>query len=281
MRFSPKKVEKGLPPRGCGIMAIKIAWRAPMTHETNETGVLHATGFVEDLRRVQEASAEEMQRIRRVYREIERRDGAAHWHAALWFRFACVLAVVLMVAIGANVVLAVKASRVQAFVQPVQITDEGKMVLVGIPKDLLDYQPDDSQVMDMLAQWVTKRRWKGDDSEYKRTRNDWAWLYRHSCGAASTQLAHDEAMEQPFKPSKVHASIEIKSITKTATPESFQVTWHEVTVDKGAATLKEADYIGTFTLGRIRPKTLTDAMDNRLGLCTNGYDISPALAASR
>ena len=27
----------------------------------------------------------------------------------------------------------------QAFVQPVQITEDGKMVLVGLPKDLLDY----------------------------------------------------------------------------------------------------------------------------------------------
>jgi type IV secretory pathway TrbF-like protein len=153
------------------------------------------------------------------------------------------------------------------------------MVLVGLPKDLLDYQPEDSQVMDMLAQWVTKRRWRGDEEGYKRTRNDWAWLYRHSCGYGSKLLAHDEVIEQPFKPSKVRASIEIKSMTKTATPESFQVVWHEVTVDKLASTLKEQDYIGTFTVGRVRPKNLTEAIDNRLGMCVNGFDLAPKVGS--
>jgi type IV secretory pathway TrbF-like protein len=242
-------------------------------------GVLNATGFVDQLRRIEDASAAEVERINHVYREIERRDGAANWHAALWFRFACLLAAVLIVAISAIVYFAMQASKVQAFVQPVQITDEGKMVLVGLPKDLLDYQPEESQVMDMLAQWVTKRRWRGDEEGYKRTRNDWAWLYRHTCGYGSKLLAHDEATEQPFKLSKVRASIEIKSITKTATPESFQVVWHEVTVDKLASTLKEQDYIGTFTVGRVRPKNLSEAIDNRLGMCVNGYDLAPKVGA--
>jgi type IV secretory pathway TrbF-like protein len=268
-----------------------------MGHETDDNGTLHATGAREALsgvqepsaperallerlsqeivHRLQEASSAESVRIQQVYREIERRDGAANWHAALWFRFACVLAVVLIVAIGAVVVLATKASTVQAFVQPVQITDEGTMVLIGVPKDLLDYQPEESQVMDMLAQWVTKRRWRGDEEGYKRTRNDWSWLYRHSCGTGSTLLAHDEITEQPFTPSKLRASIAIKSITKTATPESYQVAWHEVTVDKLASTLKEQDYIGTFTVGRVRPKNLSEAMDNRLGICVTGYDFAP------
>jgi len=237
--------------------------------------MLHATGYVDQLRRIEDASAAEVERIQHVYREIERRDGAAQWHAALWFRFACLLAVVLIVAVSAVVYFAMQASRVQAFVQPVQVTEEGKMVLVGVPKDLLDYQPDDSQVMDMLAQYVTKRRWRGDEEGYKRTRNDWAWLYRHSCGFGSKLLANDEIKELPFKPSKMRASIEIKSITKTATPESWQVVWHEVSVDKLASTLKEQDYVGTFTVGRMRPKTMVEAMDNRLGLCVNGVDVAP------
>src|SRR5215813_4283137 len=192
---------------------------------------LDATGYVDQLRRIEDASAAEVERIQHVYREIERRDGAAQWHAALWFRFACLLAVVLLDALSVIAYLALKANQVQAFVQPVQITEEGKMILVGIPQDLLAYQPEDSQWMDMLAQWVTKRRWKGDDDAMKRTRNDWAWLYRHTCGAASKFLEGEEVHEQPFKPSKTRASIEITSITKTTTPESYQVVWHEVSVD--------------------------------------------------
>jgi len=42
------------------------------------------------------------------------------------------------------VYLAMQARQVQAFVQPVQLTEEGKMVLIGVPQDLLAYQPQDS-----------------------------------------------------------------------------------------------------------------------------------------
>src|SRR5262249_44326387 len=151
---------------------IMVMRRVPLDTHSDSPGFLSATGYVDQLRRIEDASQAEVERIQHVYREIERRDGAANWHAALWFRFACLLAVVLIVAISAVVYFAMQASRVQVFVQPVQVTDEGKMVLVGLPKDLLDYQPEDSQVMDMLAQYVTKRRWKGDEDGYKRTRND-------------------------------------------------------------------------------------------------------------
>ena len=246
------------------------------TPTEDRPGLLDATGYVDQLRRIEDASAEEVERIRAVYREIERRDGAANWHAALWFRFACLLAVVLIVAISAVVYFAMQASKVQAFVQPVQITDEGKMVLVGLPKDLLDYQPEDSQVIDMLAAYVIKRRWRGDDESMKRPRNDWSWLCMHSCGYGSKVLAADELKEAPFKASGKRASIEIKSITKTATPESWQVLWHEVAVDKQISTLREQDFVGTFTVGRVRPKTLAEAMDNRAGLCVTGYDLAPA-----
>jgi type IV secretory pathway TrbF-like protein len=217
-------------------------------------------------------TAEEAARIQHVYREIERRDGAALWHARAWRSFAWLLLLGLLGSLGMNVHLALKASRVQAFVQTVQLTDEGQMVLIGIPQDVLAYQPADAQWMDMLAQWVTKRYWRGDDDEMKRTRNDWAWLYRHTCGAGSKQLASDEVKEQPFTPSKGRTSIDIKSLTKTATPESYQVLWHEVRIDKLAATKKEQEHTSTFTVGRLKPKTLADAIDNRLGLCVTGYD---------
>src|SRR5256885_3602630 len=278
MQCSRRKDAKVLPQHGCAIMAMGRRLN-PMETHTDRPGLLSATGFVDQRRRIEDASVAEVERINHVYREIERRDGAAQWHAALWFRFACLLAVVLIVCISAIVYFAMQASKVQAFVQPVQITEEGKMVLIGVPKDLLDYQPEDSQVMDMLAQWVTKRRWRGDGEGLKRTRNDLGWLHRHTCGYGSKLLAHDEVTEQPFKPSKVRASIEIKSITKTATPESYQVVWHEVTVDKLASTLKEHDYIGTFTVGRVRPKNLSEAIDNRLGMCVNGYDLAPKVGA--
>src|SRR5215831_10384058 len=105
-----------------------------METTSESPGLLNATGFVDQLRRIEDASAAEVERINHVYREIERRDGAAQWHAALWFRFACLLAVVLIVAISAVVYFAMQASKIAVFIQTVQMTEEGKMVLVGIPK---------------------------------------------------------------------------------------------------------------------------------------------------
>ena len=120
--------------------------------ETNSErpGWLNATGIIEELSRVQDASAAEVARIQQVYREIERRDGAANWHAALWFRFACLLAVVLIVAISAIVYFAMQASKVQAFVQPVQITEDGKMVLVA-DRSLSVLDATNGQVLRTLA----------------------------------------------------------------------------------------------------------------------------------
>lgn len=241
--------------------------------------LLNASAYVDQMRAVQDATEAEVERVKQVFHEIERRDGAANWHAALWFRFACLLAVVLIVAISAVVYFAMMASKVQVFIQTVERTHEGQIVVVGIPEDLLKYEPEDGAYMDLIAQWVTKRRWKGDESGMKRTRNDWAWLYRHSCGFASKALANDELKEMPFKPGPKRASIEVKSITKTSTPTSYQILWHEVSVDMLASTLKEVDFVGTFTVGRLRPKTLSDAIDNRLGICVTGYDLAPRVGS--
>jgi len=126
--------------------------------------------------------------------------------------------------------------------------------------------------MDMLAQWVTKRRWRGDDdSGSARARlavalSPQLWTGESGVGPGGKD-------EQPFK------AVRPRSLRSNhhedRDPESYQVVWHEVRVDSKAASLKEQDYIGTFTVGRVRPKDLTEAMDNRLGLCVSGYDIAP------
>ena len=190
-----------------------------METNTDTTPYAGASASVDQLAQIEETTTAELARIEQAYREIQRRDGAAQWHTQIWQRFALLLVVALLGTTGYVVYLAMQAQQVQAFVQPVQLTEDGKMVLIGVPQDLLAYDPQDAEYMDMLAQWVTKRRWRGDDEAMKRTRNDWSWLYRHSCGHASKQLKLDEQKEQPFKASKARASVEIKSLTKTATPE--------------------------------------------------------------
>lgn len=222
-----------------------------------------------------QATHDELARIDLAYRELQRRDGAAWWHATCWRRFALLLAVGILVSTGFNVYQARQASQVQAFVQPVQITEEGQMILVGVPQDLLAYQPTDAAFMDMLGPWTMKRRWRGDEDNMKRTYHDYDWLYRHTCGAASEQLKKEVETLGLLKPTKLRTSVDIKAVLKTETPTSFQVNFHEVVRDHAAATLVERDWIGTFTVGRVKPKTLAEAKDNRLGICVNGYGFAP------
>ena len=62
------------------------------------------------------------------------------------------------------------------------------------------------------------------------------------------------------------------SITKTLTPQSYQVLWKATTTDKYNPEPEEVLWTTTFTVGRVAPKTLTDATLNNLGLCVTGID---------
>src|SRR5437660_7176391 len=89
---------------------------------------------------------------------------------------------------------------VQAFVQVVQVDDKGTLVQMGIPQELLAYQPPDGVWIDMLGEWVRRIRWRGTDPVLAKAQ--WAWVYRHTCGQARRILQTLEDKEQPFKSSK-------------------------------------------------------------------------------
>src|SRR5262245_46522413 len=120
-----------------------------MDANTETTPYGRASVYVDQLAQIEETTAAELARIEQAYREIQRRDGAAQWHTMIWQRCALLLVVALLGMAGYVVYLAMQQSKVQAFVQPVQLTEDGKMVLVGIPQDLLAYQPQDSEYMDL------------------------------------------------------------------------------------------------------------------------------------
>src|SRR5262245_40199441 len=139
----------------------------------------------------QDVTPDELERIQAAYREIQRRDGAAWYHAKNWRRFALTLLGGLLVSTGVNAYLAKQASRVEVLVQTVQLTEEGTLVQVGVPADLLAYAPSDGEWMNFLAQWIMKRRWRGDEASMTRTKVEWTWLARHTCGQAATQLEQE------------------------------------------------------------------------------------------
>ena len=84
-----------------------------------------------------------------------------------------------------------------------------------------------------------------------------------------------EEKEQPFKPSKKLVAVELKSITKTPVPESYQVLWTETSTEPTNPAVKTTLWTGTSSVGRLQLSTLADAMDNRLGLCVTAFDLSP------
>ncbi len=215
---------------------------------------------------------DEWQRIEQAYREIQRRDSSAEHRTWRAERIALALLGLLAIALGAVLWLATHAHTVQAFVQVVQVDEKGQLVQVGIPQDLLTYSPPEGLWMDMLGEWVRRVRWRGTDATLARA--EWAWVYRHTCGQARRLLQALEAQEKPFETGKVLRTVELKSVTKTPVPESYQVLWVESMTMKTEPTVKAAFWTGTFSVGRYRPPTLVDTLENRLGLCVTAYDLS-------
>jgi type IV secretory pathway TrbF-like protein len=217
--------------------------------------------------------SDEWQRIEQAYREIQRRDDRAEHRAWRWERFALALLGVLVLLLGLIVWQWLDHRKVQAFVQVVQVDATGTLLQVGIPQALLAYTPPDGVWMDMLGEWVRRVRWREEDPTHSRVQ--WAWVYRHTCGQARRLLQALEEKEQPFKPAKKLVAVELKSITKTPVPESYQVLWTETSTERTSPAVKTQLWTGTFSVGRIQLPTLADAMDNRLGLCVNAFDLSP------
>ena len=216
---------------------------------------------------------DEWQRVEQAYREIQRRDSSAEHQSWRWAQWAWGILGVWLVTFGVMVWQSVDHRKVQAFVQVVQVDEKGQLVQVGIPQDLLAYAPADGLWMDMLGEWVRRVRWRSADATLAKAQ--WAWVYRHTCGQARRLLQAIEEQDKPFEEKKKKlSSVDLKSITKTPIPESYQILWSETSIDASNPTVKTALWTGTFSVGRYRPPTMADTLDNRLGLCVTAFDLS-------
>ena len=214
-----------------------------------------------------------MQRMELAYQEIQRRDAQAEQRAWRKDKLVQRLGWVILALVGVLIWLVLDKHQVKAFVQVVQVTEEGKMVQLGVPHTLYDYTPPEGVYMEMVAQWVRWTRWRGDDERMERVQ--WAWAYRHTCNPAHKWLKAVEDKEKPFRLGTKRVALEIKSVTKIAAPESYQVLWEESVTEKHAPTIKTQMWTGTFTVGRLTLKTMDDLLDNRLGVCVTAYELSP------
>jgi type IV secretory pathway TrbF-like protein len=214
-----------------------------------------------------------IKRMELAYQEIQRRDSQAETRAWRKDKLVQRLGLVILALVGVMVWMVLDKQQVKAFVQTVQVTEDGKLLQLGVPQNLYDYQPPDGAYMEMVAQWVRAIRWRGEDERMARVQ--WAWAYRHTCGAALPFLKAIEEKEKPFKLGTRKVALEVKSVTKTPAPESYQVLWEESVTERNAPTIKTQMWTGTFTVGRVTLKTIDDVLDNRLGICINGFDLSP------
>jgi len=220
------------------------------------------------------APSEEWRKIEQAYTEIQRRDSSAEQRTWRAERLTLAVLGLLALTIGVGLWLYIHGRTVQAFVQVVQLDDTGRLVQLGIPQDLLSYTPSDGLWMDMLTQWIRYVRWRSPDPTPTLAKTQWAWLYRHTCSDARRLLQAVEEKEKPFQPSKKLVAVEVKSITRTAAPESYQVLWTETSTDKTNPTVKTDMWSATFSVGRYRPPTLADTLENHLGLCVTAWDWS-------
>ena len=68
-------------------------------------------------------------------------------------------------------------------------------------------------------------------------------------------------------------AVTLTSITKTPAPKSYNALWEEWATENNQPPIVQR-WSGTFTTGRMRPKDMAIALQNRLGLCITGFDIS-------
>jgi hypothetical protein len=114
----------------------------------------------------------EIQRLEAAYARIQARDGTAERRAWHW-QLTAVLAILGLIGVG--VWDHVDKRRVpQPFVQTVVQQEDGRLVSVGVPQDLLAYEPQEGVWLEMVSEWVRRHRWRGKDVVLAQA--DLAWV---------------------------------------------------------------------------------------------------------
>jgi type IV secretory pathway TrbF-like protein len=216
----------------------------------------------------------ELERLEAAYARIQARDGTAERRAWHW-QMTAMVAIVGLIGLGVWDHVD-KRSIPQPFVQTVVQQEDGHLVSLGVPQDLLAYEPQEGIWLEMVSEWIRRHRWRGKDVVLAQA--DLAWVQYHTCGSDARRLLSEE--QQWFKPEKPETvgqtlvMVELKSVTRTPSPLSYQVLWKETTVPKHLPP-EVKTYTATLTTGRIYPSSQEMLLQNRLGLCVTAYDISP------
>lgn len=212
----------------------------------------------------------EIQALEAAYRIIQQRDGTAERRAWHW-QLLALLAVLGLMGLGIYDHVDKRAIP-QPFVQVVVQQDDGTLVSQGVPVDLLAYEPQEGVWLELAGEWIRRYRWRGKDAVLAQA--DMAWVQYHTCGMEARRLLNEE--QRTWKAEDVGKTlvmVELKSVTKTPSPLSYQVLWKETTVPK-ALPPQEKLYTATLTTGRTVPASQEMLMQNRLGTCVTAWNIS-------
>jgi type IV secretory pathway TrbF-like protein len=213
----------------------------------------------------------EMERLEASYRIIQQRDGTAERRAFQWKLLACALvAITLGIGIWDHLDRRVE---VKPFVQTVQVNERGQVINIGLPQDLLSYTPADGEYLDMLTEWVRKVQWRGSDKVAAQF--NWNWARAHLCGGPVKRLmdSHEKQVKPFDNVGKKLTSIEITHATNTPVPQTYHVLWNEISSEASVETLHR--WMGSFTVGRLKPQTEAVLLMNRRGLCISAFSLSP------
>lgn len=212
----------------------------------------------------------DIQALEAAYRIIQQRDGTAERRAWHW-QVTAILALVGLIGVGVWDHLD-RRGRIEPFVQVVVQQDDGSLVSLGVPQTLLAYEPHEAVWIEMVGEWIKRYRWRGKDAVLEKA--DMIWLQYHTCGMEARRVLTEE--QQGWKPEQVGKTlvqVELKSVTKTPSPLSYQVLWKETTVPK-ALPPQEKMYTATLTTGRTSPASQEMLMQNRLGTCVTTFNLS-------
>jgi type IV secretory pathway TrbF-like protein len=163
---------------------------------------------------------------------------------------------------------------VQAMIQVVQVTEEGKLIQIGQPVKVLEYTPEEGQWAEMLGQWIRREFWRGKDVN-KEESVERRWVDLHTCPSARGHLKplrkerEEEKKDKNYE--KTTVAIDIDTVTKTPTPESYQVNWSKFVTNPDFPQGKTFAYTTTFTVGRVKFSRRADVQENFLGTCVASF----------
>jgi type IV secretory pathway TrbF-like protein len=164
---------------------------------------------------------------------------------------------------------------VEPFVQVVQVTAEGKVEMQSPPLKLLEWQPEESHIHDMLTDWIRHAYTRSTDPDTQKANSH--WVDRHTCGPAVHHLrAERKATETRHARLQRKVQIGIKKVEKTVAPRQYHVVWKEI---ETYAHLDEKTtmYSSVLTVGRLKPTDKEWAAWNKAGLCVDTFSAKQEL----